>query len=122
MVDKLALNTIPAEEFQMFQVFSALGEIKSSSPSKRIETSFAKSVNDKELLKCTLFCVISLTRIIFKLKSIISIWRDFISGYHLGVARAKEITCQVAYITNKMTLLISPSFIYLSFFFALSSF
>lgn len=34
MVDKLALNTVPAEEFQMLRVFNALEEIKSDSSSQ----------------------------------------------------------------------------------------
>lgn len=34
VVDKLALNTVPAEEFQMLRVFNALEEIKSDSSSQ----------------------------------------------------------------------------------------
>lgn len=51
MVDKLALNTVPAEEFQMLRVFMLWRKLIVTLLPKRIESSFTKSIIDFKIVK-----------------------------------------------------------------------
>lgn len=103
--------------------FSVLwGKLKVALLPQKIESSFTKSINDKELLKMYYFLCYFFNRNHFWAKEIISKWRDFCQWLWSGRCQSQRKHLQSCLLTKKMILLISPSFVNFPPFFILSCF